>query len=1353
MAQAPDPQALISKLSVSEAWNFLPKENKSNRYSVDVNESKTGFKPSTSSSTSSSISSLHHDRTHQYSRQNQQRTKKWHFVCASPDVATPPGIFHTNRLAKKSNTIGSVDNIEENSTNLDMEPNDCKKNRDSNIEPLAIQKTAGGSSTPLGIPDELQRLITLPALSASASEESLRAFASHAAVAMRCIEFTLRHTNSQNIALRLENDKLIGTNIELQERLVQLDNQLSQIYKQNVSRNSDEQYNAIDHQHDSSTQDKISELTRRSIMYHRGSVELKQKFDFQRQEYENNTNVLREELDKLSRQLAQQRIIYESRIRNAESNLENGMVTVANNNKEIADMRQKYTKLKQMYLMEKEDLLASQNTISLLKSNLHKTKLDLAQDRHHLKQMSNDTSKVESKLFEAETKIRSLMEENENLLSGASTPWADKHKQYQQELLKTKTLLNERQEYYEAKINNLTDEVVFLKNELKEKYNNVALNLLDATGNQTSSTNNNNNNNNHVEAKQFADTMTQTSLLNNDSTDKRATAYSIVTTQTIGASNEPTNNEQDSHEPTSNYYQLLLKEQEERFNMYKEELMFNIERYKEDIREMKEQHASDVTKIKQHYEAKEIQLKLALADAQNDLTKNTNAHQNAIDESIQCQLGDPTARQQQQQMHYEDLLSKAHNDAQRLNAEYLNKIHELEHDKTNGLNLIVSKFTESDIRKDKIIEQLKLGNEDMATALQKATSAITKPAVATNSASTMTTMPRFESSGTNTTGTATKTTAAGTTTKFRDDSNTELETQMKVLNDKHAKYLHELTTRHQNELQNLQNGHEKNLQITVAKTKAGLRNNFRAQILQFEKDYDSKINEIKNDLKIELTNKHAIEMNRSKEKYVREIKMLKVEMKNLLLKHDADLKQALRSSTSSNSINGSVGKMQLRRNVSVRRSYEPRSVSNNKSRSLKNTKNNNSYASSNNKRLQEKLRLATIRLEKLEKLVELENLKVPPTASPQKTSKTRYEAEIERIKMEHRIEIKQLMEEKSLMYKDGVTSMKLQHEKAMVELKTKHMQKMVEIKEAFAENQEQYLREKSDKFKTTIIRQQEHIEKLQKEKQNLNQNMIQLRKSITSLQISNSQNILIGSNYTNDAETRHSNNTSKHFETPKRSRARPTQHGDDSALVNISKGNSEDRFVTPTRSNGNMDVRKSAPTPGGGKLLYPELLSPEDTDKLVQKVLLRRSLNNNKADSYNGKTPDRSTSRSNHKRAQPFTIEEIESMNATDTLIEGGNNNMVEELETLSFEERLKRVGAKKISPLNINTMTTNNFTSNVSDEDAFSPIHLVGNKNRTSDMENDSIGFKLQSIDPMMLQRRSSSSNSSSSTRYAQNP
>ena len=95
---------------------------------------------------------------------------------------------------------------------------------------------------------------------------------------------------------------------------------------------------------------------------------------------------------------------------------------------------------------------------------------------------------------------------------------------------------------------------------------------------------------------------------------------------------------------------------------------------------------------------------------------------------------------------------------------------------------------------------------------------------------------------------------------------------------------------------------------------------------------------------------------------------------------------------------------------------------------------------------------------------------------------------------------------------------------------------------------------------------------------------------------------------------------------------------------------------------------------------------------------------------------------------------------------------MMEEVETLSFEERLKRVGKKKMSPLNFDAMATNDYGSNVVDEDAFSPIHLVGKKARTSDTENDSIGFKLQSIDPLVLQRRTNSSSSSSSTRYSQN-
>ena len=147
-------------------------------------------------------------------------------------------------------------------------------------------------------------------------------------------------------------------------------------------------------------------------------------------------------------------------------------------------------------------------------------------------------------------------------------------------------------------------------------------------------------------------------------------------------------------------------------------------------------------------------------------------------------------------------------------------------------------------------------------------------------------------------------------------------------------------------------------------------------------------------------------------------------------------------------------------------------------------------------------------------------------------------------------------------------------------------------------------------------------------------------------------------------------------------------------------------------------MRKSAPTPGGGKLLYPELLSPEDTDKLVQKVLLRRSLTNQSNNS----------TRNDYKRVKPFTIEEIESMN-------DNNNANAAAVETLSFEERLKRLGRSDVQ--------YNNFAS--------STERLERNKaEQLNDKFEDSrVGFKLQSIDPSMLQRRTSSS---SSKRYSEN-
>ena len=240
------------------------------------------------------------------------------------------------------------------------------------------------------------------------------------------------------------------------------------------------------------------------------------------------------------------------------------------------------------------------------------------------------------------------------------------------------------------------------------------------------------------------------------------------------------------------------------------------------------------------------------------------------------------------------------------------------------------------------------------------------------------------------------------------------------------------------------------------------------------------------------------------------------------------------------------------------------------------------------------------------------------------------------------------------------------------------------------------------------------------------------------------------------------------LKTPKRGGA--YNNNDDSSSNNYSNNNTlsaiDGRFVTPTRGNRNSNVRKSAPaaapTPGGGKLLYPELLSPEETDQLVQKVLLRRSLNNNNSSSSSsGRNKativNKSTSRSNYKRVQPYTIDEIESMNNATTDVVGSKRDNHDNIETLSFEERLQRVGTNKMSPLNIELMNKKNANSIVDDEDAFSPIHLVGNRKNSNDngnnnnnnLENQSIGFKLQSFDPLKLQRRTSSS---SSTRYLHN-
>ena len=64
-------------------------------------------------------------------------------------------------------------------------------------------------------------------------------------------------------------------------------------------------------------------------------MELKEKMELQEKQYKHDVQVLHEELDKISREQAQQHIIYEGRIRKAEKSVEIGAEQVKQNNNKM----------------------------------------------------------------------------------------------------------------------------------------------------------------------------------------------------------------------------------------------------------------------------------------------------------------------------------------------------------------------------------------------------------------------------------------------------------------------------------------------------------------------------------------------------------------------------------------------------------------------------------------------------------------------------------------------------------------------------------------------------------------------------------------------------------------------------------------------------------------------------------------------------------------------------------------------------------------------------------------------------------------------------------------------------------
>lgn len=330
------------------------------------------------------------------------KSSKWHFSCASVDVARPPGAAEAVRF-------------------LDAGGLDCQ-------EDVAVVQY--GQSA---IPEDLGSLVKLPALSASASEESLRSFASQASVALRCVDFAIRHTRARNLALRQENDQLDG-------RCVALQHQLSL-----VANGADEgNPNAsVDFFSDKS---QAAELLRRCSVHHRAATELKQRLATQRDQYEHALATMQKELDHVCRQIMQQKISWEGRVRHAEEQALEAVKLIEQHRDAQTKAENALEETKRHLQMQEHDCFAAHELIKTLKARLSKNEELLGVEQQNVSSLSQNASRVERELFRAETKIRELVDENHNLLNGGSAPWSESNKNYQETLLRVKKEAKEQQD-------------------------------------------------------------------------------------------------------------------------------------------------------------------------------------------------------------------------------------------------------------------------------------------------------------------------------------------------------------------------------------------------------------------------------------------------------------------------------------------------------------------------------------------------------------------------------------------------------------------------------------------------------------------------------------------------------------------------------------------------------------------------------------------------------------------------------------------------------------------------------------------------------------------------------------------
>ena len=1224
MAQAPDPAQLISSLSVADLPEFhavsedLEYNNIHDSQTLEANDASRASNES------------FHSRTDTLKTAGVRgRKSKWHFNCASVAVAPPPlPILRRHPVDLEGGDLGGASLGTRTDVNLD-----------------------NAYEGDLGLPEGLELIATLPALSASASEETLRSFASRASVALKCVEFALRHTRSQNLALQVHNDKLGGTVVSLQRKV----HLLSEMQGSNVRGGSKFVPQS----------EQIGELTRRCAVHHRAEKELIVKVNSQAEKYSHALKTAQSELDRSNQHLVQQKIAWEGRVRRAEEQAKEAIDTIARQRAERESAEEALASTDRDFKLQNADLVAANEQLALLKVRVNNSEENLRVERQNVESLSGNSLRLEQQLFRAETKLRDLVDENHRLLNGGSAPWKEINRDYQDALAKVKRDARQKEDNLMLELSRAKQELNALsrlKHKAEVRYDEesgkVVKSIIDVIMKESDTQTN---------APEHTET---TSTGSGTDTNWRA----LVQGPTAEAGVQVNTMYSQEQEAARRIYTLEQNIQRMR-KMFQQQIFDIDQKHQGEIEDVKLQHGQEIK-----------QLEANAQQAKMDHKMDTKA---ILEEKVKLivELKELQAlRIVQEKSRLSEVRLQAEAEAEAASEtkiELAMKALSEEHGRAAAA-LIREKELLAEHSKQQILElELRLAEEtqklaELAAATQEKDQAL----------------GHLRSSH------------EAHVKELKDAHQSEIssvDSKLRRLEQRDNESIN--MEQHERLMDALRVSKIKEIGVSVAKAKAELRSEFKKRMQGLQTSYKDKIVTECQLLSTKLQAKH-----------VEEVTALKKEMHGL--------KRELRQARSTSAVSAKVSSRRLQHAAKpLRRSFDP--------------KFNTALALAHqagdlgkNARLKRRLKEATSRLEKLEQLKN-ELIRNSNSKTSVKNLKNSHKEELKALEEQHNLQIEGfLMEREELRGNEmEIASLKMVHQKELVELKTSHVDSMIQLQEAFAFEQGKLVRASTTKYQklmTEYNRVKGENDKVSEQLRQSVPNMEVARKSEMSLrhELRNAQSALISKDNENK---------------------RLKQSIDSMASRKDSSGASQADILTTPKRDGKAGSRSAAPTPGTGKMLYPELLSPEDTNKLLQNVL-RRSLEHSKH------KPD-----SPIQRSAPRMISEVDSVSG-EVRRRGGKrldfdppaptNKLASSTPVvssplkyqykssssalLSFEERLRKL------KLDLPTFDV----ADVSESDDSKSGAIA--KGDTASEDDLGVGFQVQSIDTMALSRRISNRYSS---------